>query len=201
MSNKQIIKKVFDNKFDKKEIRTQVLLEYERKNKNKMNKLLKYGAVSFSIFLLVLFGGVRLNNKESVLEKDNSGVMKVFAYTYTSEEKLEKKELKDNVKLGIEKYNLAMSSVPGYPIFFEINNLDYIQINVSNGSISLWDKDTYKVSILGSNYKLTCTKDLYFNVNDKTNIQIKGIKNNKEIFEKNIEISMDDYFNYYALMK
>lgn len=201
MSNKQIIKKVFDNKFDKKEIRTQVLLKYERKNKNIMNKLIKYAAVSFSIFLIALFVGVRLNNKESVLEKDNSGVMKVFAYTYTNEEKLERREIKDNVRFGLQKYNLAMSSVPGYPINFEINNLDYIQINVSNGSISLWDKDTYKVSNLGSNYKLTSTKDLYFNVNDKTNIEIKGIKDNKEIFEKNIEISMDDNFNYYALMK
>lgn len=201
MSNKQIIKKVFDNKFDKKEIRTQVLLKYERRKKYKMNKLLKYAAVSFSMFLLVLFGGVRLNNKESLLEKDNSGVMKVFAYTYASEEKLEKKELKDNIKIGLEKYNLTMSSVPGYPIFFEINNLDYIQISVSNGSISLWNKDTYKVSNLGNNYKLTSTKDLYFNVNNKTNIEIKGIKDNKQIFEKNIEISMDDEFNYYALMK
>lgn len=201
MSNKQIIKKVFDNKFDRKEIKNQILLEYERKKKYKMDNLIKYAALSVSIFVIALFVGAILNNKESLLEKDNSGVMKVFAYTYTSEEKLEKKELKDNIKIGLQKYNLAMSSVPGYPINFEIDNLDYIQINVSNGSISLWDKDTYKVSNLGCNYKLTSTKDLYFNVNDKTNIEIKGIKDNKEIFEKNIEISMDDNFNYYALMK
>ncbi len=199
MSNKQIIKEVFDNKLDSKLIRNQVLLEYERKKKNKMNNLLKYAAISIS--LIALFVGVSLTNRNTSLEESDHGVMKVFAYTYTSEEKLEKKELKDNVKLGLEKYNLAMSSVPGYPIMFEINNLDYVEISVNSGSISLWDKDTYKVTNLGSNYKLTNTKNLYFNVNNETIIQIKGFKDNKEVFEKNIEISMDEDFNYYALLK
>ncbi len=199
MSNKKIITEVYNNKFDKKLIKNDILLKYDRNRKDKMKRVLKYDTVSLVVVAVCL--GLFFNNFGGSLESSYENIVKVYAYTYKEDERIGREELKDNVKIELEKYNLAMSSVPGYPIMFEIYNLDYIDINVLNGYISYWNKDTYEVSNLGSDYRLYNSKNLYFNINDKTNIQIKGIKDNKELFEKNIEIFMDNDFNYYAIMK
>ena len=94
-----------------------------------------------------------------------------------------------------------MSSVPGYPIMFELDNIDYLNIDVTNGTILDWNGDTGKVNSLGTTYQLSNNGTLFFNVNINTNIKITGISNKKEVFEKNITISSDDDFNYYAILK
>ena len=111
MSNKQIIKKVFDEKFNSKEIEQQILLKYERKGKNKMNKIMKYAIVPLC-FMLVAFIGISLNKGNDILE-EKIGIMKVYAYTLSESKEIQKKELNDNVKFLLANYNLAMSSVPG----------------------------------------------------------------------------------------
>ena len=120
---------------------------------------------------------------------------------FEKDEKVEKTELKDNIKLGLASYNLAMSSVPGYPIVFELENVDYLKIEVNNGNILDWNGDTGKVTSLGTTYQLSNNGTLYFNVNINTNIKITGIRNKNEVFEKNITILSDDDFNYYVILK
>jgi len=120
---------------------------------------------------------------------------------FEKDEKVEKTELKDNIKLGLASYNLAMSSVPGYPIVFELENVDYLKIEVNNGNILDWNGDTGKVTSLGTTYQLSNNGTLYFNVNIDTNIKITGIRNKNEVFEKNITILSDDDFNYYVILK
>jgi len=196
MSNKQIIKEVFAEEFDSKKMKQQILLEYERKEKKKMSKVMKYAIVPVCLILTIFMGASFNREKEN-----NIGSMKVYAYTMLEGEKIEKQELKDNVKLGLASYNLAMSSVPGYPIEFEIDDINYIKISITNGTILDWDKKTGEVKNLGSIYELSNNETLYFNVNENTNIRIKGIKDEKEVFEKNITISRDEQFNYYATIK
>lgn len=104
-------------------------------------------------------------------------------------------------ELGLASYNLAMSSVPGYPIVFELENVDYLKIEVNNGNILDWNGDTGKVTSLGTTYQLSNNGTLYFNVNINTNIKITGIRNKNEVFEKNITILSDDDFNYYVILK
>lgn len=94
-----------------------------------------------------------------------------------------------------------MSSVPGYPIVFELENVDYLKIEVNNGNILDWNGDTGKVTSLGTTYQLSNNGTLYFNVNINTNIKITGIRNKNEVFEKNITILSDDDFNYYVILK
>lgn len=200
MSNKKIIKKVFDEEFDCEKMKQQILLQYERKEKNKMSKIIKY-AIAPVCLILVAVIGISLNGGKEILEDNVIGAMKVYAYTISEDEKVEKAELKDNIKLGLASYNLAMSSVPGYPIMFELDNIDYLNIDVTNGTILDWNGDTGKVNSLGTTYQLSNNGTLYFNVNINTNIKITGISNKKEVFEKNITISSDDDFNYYAILK
>jgi len=199
MSNKEIIEKVFSEEFNQKKMKQQILLKYERKKKKKMNKFMKYAIVPICL-VLVAFIGISLTDK-NVLEESGIGAMKVYAYTMSKDETLEKTELKENVKLGLASYNLAMSSVPGYPIVFELDNIDSINIDVTEGSIFDWNRSTGEVKSLGSMYQLSGDGTLYFNINIRTNIKVTGIKNNQEVFEKNIIISSDDDFNYYATIK
>jgi len=200
MSNKKIIKKVFEDEFDSKKMEQQILLQYERKEKNKMSKIIKYAIVPMC-FILIAVIGILLNGRKEILEDNVIGAMKVYAYTMSEDERLEKTELKDNIKLGLARYNLAMSSVPGYPIMFELDNIDYLNIDVTNGNILDWNGDTGTVNSLGTTYQLSNNATLYFNVNVNTNIKIIGIRNKNEVFEKNITILSDDDFNYYAILK
>ena len=200
MSNKKMMKKVFEEEFSSEKMKQQILLQYERKEKNKMSKIIKYAIVPVCL-VLALFIGVSLNEGNNILEDNVIGAMKVYAYTMSEDEKVEKTELKDNIKLGLASYNLAMSSVPGYPIVFELENVDYLKIEVNNGNILDWNGDTGKVTSLGTTYQLSNNGTLYFNVNINTNIKITGIRNKNEVFEKNITILSDDDFNYYVILK
>ena len=200
MSNKKMMKKVFEEEFSSEKMKQQILLQYERKEKNKMSKIIKYAIVP--VYLpLVAFIGISLSKGTDILEDNVIGAMKVYAYTMSEDEKVEKTELKDNIKLGLASYNLAMSSVPGYPIVFELENVDYLKIEVNNGNILDWNGDTGKVTSLGTTYQLSNNGTLYFNVNINTNIKITGIRNKNEVFEKNITILSDDDFNYYVILK
>ena len=200
MSNKKMMKKVFEEEFSSEKMKQQILLQYERKEKNKMSKIIKYAIVPVYL-ILALFIGASLNEGNNILEDNVIGAMKVYAYTMSEDEKVEKTELKDNIKLGLASYNLAMSSVPGYPIVFELENVDYLKIEVNNGNILDWNGDTGKVTSLGTTYQLSNNGTLYFNVNINTNIKITGIRNKNEVFEKNITILSDDDFNYYVILK
>lgn len=195
-----MMKKVFEEEFSSEKMKQQILLQYERKEKNKMSKIIKYAIVPVCL-VLALFIGTSLNEGNNILEDNVIGAMKVYAYTMSEDEKVEKTELKDNIKLGLASYNLAMSSVPGYPIVFELENVDYLKIEVNNGNILDWNGDTGKVTSLGTTYQLSNNGTLYFNVNINTNIKITGIRNKNEVFEKNITILSDDDFNYYLILK
>lgn len=75
MSNKQIIKEVFDNEFNVNKIRNQILLKNERKNKKNMIKFLKYTIPVFVIAIVV--GIVLLNNNQNdyILSDNNSNII------------------------------------------------------------------------------------------------------------------------------
>lgn len=196
MSNRQVIKRVFEEEFDSKKMKQQILLKYEKREKIRMYKIMKYIIIP-TCFVLIVTIGILLNK-----EKENSiGTMKVYAYTMSENEKLEKRELKDNVKLGLASYNLALSSVPGYPIMFETDNVDYLEIDITNGTILDWDRETGKVKSLGSTYQLFGNGNLYFHISGNTSIKITGMKDKKMVFEKNIKISSDNDFNYYATIE
>ncbi len=71
MSNKQIIKDVFDNEFNANKMRNQILLKSERKNKKNMIKFLKY---AIPVFIIAIVGGVVFlnNNQDDYIFSDNN---------------------------------------------------------------------------------------------------------------------------------
>ena len=96
MSNKKIIKKVFDEELDSKKMKQQILLKYERKERYQMSKIIKYSIASVCL-LLVAFIGISLSKGTDILENNIIGAMKVYAYTISEDKKIEKTELKDKI--------------------------------------------------------------------------------------------------------
>lgn len=201
MSKNMNFKEIFAEKINKDKIFNNILDNVQRKEKIKMKN---YKLILVTSCIILIISAIYFKEHKTVLKTNN---IKIYTYlaTKTSDETNNKmEELKENVKLKLQKYNYLMSSVPGYPISFILennNNLDYINIQVENGSILEWENETGHVNEKNNNYKLKENKTLYFKVNKNTTIKITAIKNKQTIFKKVITITEDKDFNYYATLK
>ena len=184
MKNKNVFKTVFDEKFNMNLLKKQIINNYEYK-KN-INILKKISYASILIIIILIFGlYIKNNNSNKTIYESQKESIKMYAYTLAYDNSLEKKQLNANTKLPLARYNKAMSNVPGFPITFEMNNIDYINISVENGKIYSWDKNTGIVNKLDNNYKIYKNDTLYFDVNENTSIKIKAKKMMKH-FMRNI---------------
>lgn len=200
MSNNKNIKEIFSEKINKDVIFNNILTNVQRKERNNL-KYYKVLIIPACIIMIICTFFI-FNKNESLTQSEFTNNVKVYAYMDANNN--DKKELKENIKVELSSYNHLMSSVPGYPISFiltENYNLDYIDINVKNGSILEWNNENPVVKDRNTSYKIKDDKILYFNVNENTIITITGIKNEKQVFSKNITITEDEDFNYYATLK
>ena len=197
MKNKNVFKTVFEEKFDKQLIKNQIINKYESKSHINLLKKLSYMSL-FIIIISILGIWLKNNSHNKTLYEMQKGSIKMYAYALANDNSLEKRQLNENVKTPLETYNKLMSNVPGFPILFEINNIDYLDIFVTNGKVHSWDKETGVVNKLDNNYKIYKNDTLYFDVSENTTIKIRAIKNNKTLYEKYIIITSDENYNYYA---
>ena len=189
MKNKNVFKTVFDEKFNMNILKKQIINNY--KYKKNINILKKISYASILIIVILIFGlYIKSNSNKTIYESQKESI-KMYAYTLAYDNSLEKKQLDANTKLPLASYNKAMSNVPGFPISFEMNNIDYIKIYS-------WDKITGIVNKLDNNYKIYKNATLYFDVNENTSIKIKAKKNDETLYEKYIVITSDEKYNYYA---
>lgn len=196
MKNKNVFKTVFDEKFNMNILKKQIINNY--KYKKNINILKKISYASILIIVILIFGlYIKSNSNKTIYESQKESI-KMYAYTLAYDNSLEKKQLDANTKLPLASYNKAMSNVAGFPISFEMNNIDYIEISVANGKIYSWDKITGIVNKLDNNYKIYKNATLYFDVNENTSIKIKAKKNDETLYEKYIVITSDEKYNYYA---
>lgn len=196
MKNKNVFKTVFEEKFDKRLLKSQIINKYESKKNISILKKLSY--ISIFIIIILIFGLYIKSNSNKPIYEIQKGNIKMYAYSLANDNSLEKRQLTANTKLPLASYNKAMSNVPGFPISFEMNNIDYIEISVTNGNLYSWNKDTGIVNKLDNNYKIYKNDTLYFDVNENTSIKIKAKKNDETLYEKYIVITSDENYNYYA---
>lgn len=196
MKNKNVFKTVFDEKFNMNLLKKQIINKYE--SQKNINILKKLSYTSILIIVILIFGLYIKSNSNKPIYEMQKGNIKMYAYALANDNFLEKRQLTANTKLPLASYNKAMSNVPGFPISFEMNNIDYIEISVTNGNVYSWDKETGLVNKLDNNYKIYKNDTLYFNVNENTSIKIKAKKNDETLYEKYIVITSDENYNYYA---
>ncbi len=192
------MKDIFSEKIDRDKIYESVLLKENSGKSRKTRGVVRYGTF---IFVLCLCGFIMFFwNKEEYKEKNDVDFLnsvKIFAYDSSK-----MVEFRENVRLKLEKYNPAMSMVPGYPIYFEIGgDVDSIQLDVTNGSVFKFDGDKGTVDPLETPYVLRTSETLCFQVQKDTVISVLGFQNGKEVVKRRIVFSSDDDFNYYATIQ
>lgn len=187
--SKKTIKNIFEEKINRDEIYNYVLCQTLENKTKKITKFMWVPiCVACFVFMLFAFHQQTYQNVS----------FNVYAYT---DQSMKKQKIEDNIKFQLTKYNQAMSSVPGFPIYFEKDsNIDYLDIEILHGEIMKWDQDTGVVDKLGNCYKLFENKTLYFEVKNNTEIIIRGKKKDKEIIKKSIIVSSKDY-QYYGELK
>lgn len=211
MKSKKEVRQVMMKDFDKERNLQIILTKIEEEKKmNQEKKRWRWALSTVSLLFIVLVGMFLTIGNYSRLEKERNKPIpenhlgfRIYAYVDQEENEAIKKELKENIRVELEKYNLAMSNVPGFPVFFQLdegNVLDRIKITVSSGTIFNWNQQTGKVEELGNNYTLTQNQTLYFQVDENTVIKILGQKNGKDTLEKKLTITVDNNFNYSMIL-
>ena len=183
MSNKQIIKAVFDNEFNANKIRNQILLKNERKNKKNMIKFLKYAIPVFVLAIIVSLVFLN-NNQDGYIFSDN-----------TSNIIVNKIDNLDLIKLDadIKLEEINSPNLPWYDIFNDINipsDLDkfygygiYTKNN-SNNEYDILNSYVYEYFNLDDNRKIKIAysstnkpiRDYFFEINDAKESNINDNK-------------------------
>lgn len=197
------IKEEIWNDFDSSK-NFQKIMNGAKEEKNSYTKNDWKVVLTTSFVFLILISGffcikgpiVKMKKEKHIVEKEN---FQIFALL-NSEEKEVKKELKENIQVPLKSYNEIMSSVPGFPIFFELKENDsQMEIVVRNGNIYTWESSGGIVTLLGEKAIINESQTLYFQVKKDTMIDII-CRQGKEKIQKKITIYQDENFNYYATL-
>ena len=173
MSNKQIIKAVFDNELNADKIRNRILLKSERKNKKNMIKFLKYAIPVFVLAIIVSLVFLNNNQDDYIFSDNNSNII------VNKIDNLDLIKLDADIKL--EEINSA--NLPWYDIFNDINipkDLDkfcgygiYTK-NDSNNEYDILNSYIYEYFNLDNNRKIKIAfsntnkpiRDYFFDIDD-----------------------------------
>ena len=169
------MKKEIWNEFDADENFQKIMSRTQEEEPSATKKRFKVVFATSFIFLILIGGLFYIKEpinqmKKNSVEKEN---FQIYAFV-NIEEKEEKKELKENIQVPLEKYNEAMSSVPGFPILFKMEgNSSQMEIVVRNGKIYTWNQTTDIVTLVGEKTVIRESETLYFQVTKDTIIDIR----------------------------
>jgi len=103
------------------------------------------------------------------------------------------------------KYQVTMSSVPGFPLKVLCAAADTIQLTVTDGEFLLWSTSDWKVRNQGKELQIESGETVYWTPLQESNtetiarnctISLKAFKNNQELGSTSIKIESDDHFTY-----
>lgn len=192
------MKEEIQNEFDSDENFQKIMSRMQEEKTSTIRKNFKVILVT-SFILLILIGGLFFI-KEPISQMKKDSVEKEFFQIYafvSTEENEEKKELKENIQVPLKRYNEAMSSVPGFPILFEIEgDSSKMEISIRNGKIYTWNQSTGIVTLVGEKMIIKENKTLYFQVSTNTVIDII-YRTDKSNTKKKIKVYQDNNFQYF----
>lgn len=202
MSNKQIMKDVFDNEFNANKIRNQILLKSEKKTKKNMIKFLQYATFLFVIAIVVITIFIN-NQQDNYIYSDvasNIIINKINEFDLT----------KLDADIKFEEINSV--NLPWNDMFNNINipkDLDkfygygvYTK-NDSNNEYNILDSYVYEYFNLDNNRKIKITfsntnksiRDYFFDIDD---VKESNINDNKLIVYQSEDIYFTEFkYNEY----
>lgn len=164
-------------------------------------------AVACTFFLVIAFGSQYIQNKDNGINEDQSTVETIFPgfviTAYAADET--HFEIKPNVAFPLGKYEMTMSSVPGFPLKIVCNGTDIIKLTVTDGEFLLWASPDWRVYNKGKELEIKSGDTVYWSPLKEINsdsitrsctISIKAFKNNKELGSNKIKIESDNNYSY-----
>ncbi|MGM0884858.1 MAG: hypothetical protein ACQEXQ_27935 [Bacillota bacterium] len=117
-------------------------------------------------------------------------------------------EIKPNVGFPLGKYQMTMSSVPGFPINIVSGEADVISLRATDGSFLLWTPPASKVVNKGTQLEIKSGDTVYWSplsdgVNKtvaKSAIEVIAYQNDKELGRRTIEINRKDDYSYSGIL-
>lgn len=113
--------------------------------------------------------------------------------------------IKPNVEFSLGKYQMTMSSVPGFPLKIVCKDADTIKLTATDGEFLLWAPPNFKVQNKGKELEIKSGDTLYWSPQKSSNsntaasnstILIKAYKGKKEIGTNSIKIQSDNTYSY-----
>ncbi len=118
-------------------------------------------------------------------------------------------EVKPNVDFLIGKYQLTMSSVPGFPLKIECNDAESIKVSITDGELLLWNSSDGKIHNKGKELIINSGDTIYWTplqknspntVVSSSTINIIAYKGDEEIGKNIIKIEAVDRISYMGRM-
>ncbi len=109
------------------------------------------------------------------------------------------------VEFPLGKYQVTMSSVPGFPLKILYTQADYILLTVSEGELLLWTTPDGRVLAQGKELEIKSGETVYWTpmqaenhepMARKCTLLLKAYKDEAEIASNSIQINSDDSFTY-----
>jgi hypothetical protein len=207
LKKSELIKKAIEeNSINKEEVLENIIISVQRDEKKdsklsyRRKDIIRLG-ISFILALLIISAGIIPRFSSGKITSDFSLVV------YASDSSGKKSEIvmEPNIQIGIAKYSLAMSSVPGFPFKYAGQNIKSVEFSADHGKFILWGSD-YKITEAGKSVKSDKDKYVYWSpvegsnaVNEATlTVTIKT--ENKKTIKKTIKINSDNEMFFYGTL-
>lgn len=159
-------------------------------------------AAACTIILLAMFGFSFLQPNSDKLLFDGF-VLTVYAEDGTPV------EIKPNVGFPLGKYQMTMSSVPGFPINIVSGEADVITLRATDGSLLLWTPPASKVVDKGKQLDIKSGDTVYWTpfrdgdtktIASTSAIEVIAYQNDKELGRRMIEINRKEDYSYSGIL-
>jgi hypothetical protein len=172
-----------------------------------LKKAMVVVAAACAFALFISFGLPFVRNDSNSIKQGPAGVTPLFAGFVITAYAADGTpvEVKPNVDFPLGKYQMTMSSVPGFPVNIVSDNADTIKLTVTDGGLLLWSPPTYKVLYKGKKLDIKSGDTVYWTPMDeagsdaiaaKCTLVIKAYKNNEILGGTSIKIASDDNYVY-----
>ncbi|HZW49399.1 MAG TPA: hypothetical protein VFF80_04615 [Bacillota bacterium] len=160
-------------------------------------KVISVVAVACLVISVIIFGIPFVQNRSNRAE--NAFIITAYAADGTTF------KLNPAVDFLLGKYQVTMSSVPGFPLKVLCVAADAIKLTVTDGEFLLWSSSDWKVRNQGKELQIESGETVYWTPLQGSNtdtlarnctISLKAYKNNQELGSTTIKIESDDRFTY-----
>jgi hypothetical protein len=159
-------------------------------------------ACSFALilsFIIILTGNENNTDKQSQPLSLFSGfVVTAYAADGTTV------EVKPNVEFTLGKYELTMSSAPGFPVKIICDKAEIIKLSVTDGGFILWKPEDSKINYMGKNLDVKSGETVYWSPMSEGSTKIassctftmEAYKDNNKLGTNTINIESNNNFAY-----